>query len=169
MTISSHPHPNPSVRRLVGWLAAVGLLGVVFGTIGLLLIGFGYGLPLTIVMIPFLWGLSAPLLLLTSLHPVIIVEEEGLRLKPLVFPASFVQWDAIVELKEHSLLKPPPTTKRGRRKKAAKGHMIVATRLPIHYRVVGLFAGVGFRPVFAISDHTHQDYLQLYREIKKSI
>lgn len=169
MMISSHPHPKPRYRHLVGWLAGAGLMGVVVGTVGLLVVGIGYGLPLMVLMVPFLWGTGAPLLLLTSLHPVITVEEDGLCLKPLFFPASFVSWETIIEMTDHRLLKPLDNTRRGRQRKPVKGQMLLVERLPFHYRVVGAFAGYGFRPVFAISDRTHTDYEKLRREIKKNL
>lgn len=170
MAISNHPHPNAKTQRLIGWLAGLGLMGTVLGSIGLLILGFGYGLGLMVLMVPFLLGLSTPLFLITSLHPAITVEENGLRLKPLVFPASFVRWEAIQQITKHTLLKPPPPSKL-HRLTPHEGDMLLVlpNTLPWHYRMVGWMAGHGFTPVFAISNRTHVDYERLRDTVKKHL
>lgn len=164
MTISNHPKP----QRLVEILLVLGLLGTLFAIIGLLILGIGYGLWLMVLMIPFLIGLTAPLFLLTSLHPAIRIEETGVYLKPLVFPTSFVLWEDVVEMVEHTLVRPPLPSKLGKRK-TQTGEMFIVQggKLPFHYRVVGFMAGYGFTPVFAISDRTHLDYYILRQQMKK--
>ena len=170
MAISNHPHPNAKMQRLIGWLAGLGLLGTVVGSVGLLILGFGYGLGLMVLMVPFLLGLSTPLFLITSLHPAITVKENGLRLKPLVFPASFLQWESIREMTPHTLVKPPAPSKL-RRSSTQQGEMllVVPNSLPWHYRMVGWMAGHGFTPVFAISNRTHVDYELLRDTVKKHL
>ncbi len=161
-TISNHPHPKARTQRIVGLFAGLGLLGALLGSLGLLFIGLAYGLILMLIMIPFLLALSMPLLLLTSLHPAVRVEEKGLHLKPLVFRTSFLEWDAIVGMVEHSLVKPPPPSKI-RRRDPHQGEMFLVQpgHLPWHYRMVGVIAGHGFQPVFAISNRTHVDHERL--------
>lgn len=172
-TISNHPHPKATTQRLVGCFAAMGLVFMLIGVMGLFLGGIVYGLPLLIIMIPFLIGLSMPLFLLTSLHPTIRIEENGLQLKPLVFPASFITWENMIERIEHTLVKPPAPSKVQQQLKRTphKGEMILAktTALPIHYRIVGFMAGQGFKPTFAISNRTHVDYEALQSEIQKHL
>lgn len=172
-TISNHPHPKASTQRIVGCFAGVGLTCMVVGSLGLLIAGMVYGLPLLIIMIPFLIGLSLPLFLLTSLHPAIIVEENGLRLNPLVFPSSFVAWDDLLQITEHTLIKPPAPSKIQKyiKKEPHEGEMILAKigALPFHYRVVGLMSSQGFKPTFAISNRTHVDYKILRSKIKKQL
>jgi hypothetical protein len=172
-TISNHPHPKASTQRIVGCFAGVGLACTVVGSVGLLIAGIADGLPLLVMIIPFLIGLSLPLFLLTSLHPAITVEEEGLRLKPLLFPSSFVAWDNLLDMVNHELVKPPAPSKIQQRLKREpqKGEMILAKMgaLPFHYRVVGWMGGQGFKPTFAISNRTHIEYDALRSEIKKHL
>lgn len=169
MSISTHPHPQPRRQRLVEIIAALALLGVIIGTLGLLIIGIAYKLILMLLMIPFLLGLSASLLLLTSLHPQITVEEEGLWLKPLVFRRSFVQWQDL-RLVKHTLISPPPPSK-FKTREAQEGEMLQVppSKLPKHYCIVGLIAGYGFTPIFAISNRTHLDYKILRDTLKKQL
>ncbi|NDJ85479.1 MAG: hypothetical protein GYB66_06305 [Chloroflexi bacterium] len=169
MTISNHPHPRQRLQRLIGCFTVSGMLLTVLGVAGLLVLGIGYGLFLMVLMVPFLLGLALPLFLLTSLHPSIAVEEGGLRLRPLVFAETYVAWDKIEAMTPHTLVKPPPPSKL--RRKAQTGVMFVARpgALPAHYRVVGMLSGHGFKPVFAISDRTHQDYEHLKQQIERYI
>jgi hypothetical protein len=174
MPISSHPRLNPGRQRFAGCMARLGLLGAGLGVVGLLAVGIGYGLPLLILMIPFLIGLSVPLLTLTSLHPAITIEDGGLRLTPLVWKSSFVGWQDVERLTTHTLLKPAPPERYQRRRKGAavhSGHMLVARRgaLPWHYCVVGVMAGFGWRPVFAVSNQTHTEYEKLHRELRQRL
>jgi hypothetical protein len=150
----------------------LGLFGAAIGSVGLLVVSLAYGLPLMALMIPFLIGLCGPLLVLTSLHPGIVVEQDGLRLTPLVWKSSFVRWADLERLTEHTLLKPPPPQRRSagkRRVEIQSGVMIIARRgaLPWHYRIVGLMAGSGFRPTFAIASHAHVGYEALYKELQR--
>lgn len=170
MTISSHPHPNPIRQRLLGVVVRFALVGVVFATLGLLILGFGFGLPLMVVMVPFLLGLSSPLLLLACLHPAIEVQAEGLSIQPLVFKPHQIAWGAIETMVEHSLIKPVPP-KRQKFIRPQQGQMLLLERgsLPLQYRIIGLLAGHGFRPVIAISNRTHTDYETLRRTIQKAI
>jgi hypothetical protein len=172
-TISNHPHPKANTQQLVGCFAGIGLACTVVGSLGLLIAGIMNGLPLLVIMIPFLIGLSLPLFQLTSLHPAITVEEDGLRLNPLVFPPSFVAWDDLIEMTDHTLVKPPAPSKIQQRLKREPhtGEMILAKMgvLPFHYRVVGLMGGQGFKPTFAISNRSHVEYEALRSEIRKHL
>lgn len=172
-TISNHPHPNASTQRVVGCFAGLGIIFSGVGSLGLLIAGIAFGLPLLVIMIPFLIGLSLPLFQLTSLHPTITVEENGLRLNPLVFPSSFVAWDDLAEIREHTLIKPPAPSKiqKYTKREPHQGEMILAKigKLPFHYRIVGLMSGQGFKPTFAISNRTHIEYKILRSEIKKHL
>jgi len=159
--ISNHFHPNHRLHRWIGWMARAAMFGTVLATFGLMLGAVAYSAGLLLVMIPFLWGLSVPLFLLTSLYPSVIVYEDGIEVKPYGFSASRLSWDDILATTQHTLLKPPPPSKLKR--VAQSGVMIVVkpTSLPFHYRMVGLMAGAGWKPIFAISNKTHTDYEDL--------
>lgn len=171
MSVSQHPHPQATTQRLIGIILTLGIAGLVVGGVGLLLMGILLGLPLMILAIPFFIALGIPLLLQTSLHPTIIVEENGIRLYPLVWRATFLRWEDIDYIRNHSLLKPPPPTRLARKGVLLhEGMMIVTPRqaLPWHYHWIGLMVGDGFQhPMFAISNRTHVDYEILRETIKK--
>ncbi|MCB9438252.1 MAG: hypothetical protein H6673_14850 [Anaerolineales bacterium] len=170
MTISSHPHLNPTRQRLLGVLLRVAFVAIAAAILGMLVLGIGYGLFLMIVMIPFLLALSSSLLLLACLHPSIEVHEGGLTIKPLVFKKQQVAWEAIEEMVNHSLMKPVPP-KHQNKAKTPKGQMLLIERgaLPWPYRIVGLLAGHGYRPVIAIGSWTHRDYDTLRRTLEKAL
>lgn len=156
--ISNHLHPNIFFHRWIGRLAALGLGASLFASIGLFMVGVVYAAPFMVLMIPFLWGLSVPLFLLTSLYPGVVLHEDGVELLPYAFKTNQLAWDDLIAITEHTLLRPPPPSKL--RRKTHTGAMILVKpdKLPAPYKVVGFIAGMGWNPVFAISDRTHTDY-----------
>lgn len=171
--LSNHPHSNPWLRRLVGWLALAGIIGILFGAVGLLILGLTYGLLLMLLMIPFLLGMIMPLVILTALHPDIAIHDEGVLVKPLIWKSHLVTWNQLTALAEHALMKPPPPERQRKltRQKLADGYMVVVEKgaLGWPFRVVGFAAGHGTSPVFAISNKAQQEYDTLYRTLKQHI
>ncbi|MCQ3930978.1 MAG: hypothetical protein DPW16_11010 [Chloroflexi bacterium] len=171
--LSNHPHPHPVLRRMVGWLALAGMIGILFGAVGLLIAGLTYGLSLMILMIPFLLGMIFPLIILTALHPQITLQEEGVQIKPLVWKTRLVSWEQLTGLTDHSLMKPPPPARQQNltKRPVTKGQMILVEKgaLGWPFRIVGFAAGHGTTPVFAISSKTHRDYDQLLQTLKRRI
>lgn len=159
--ISNHLHPQLGFHRWIGRLAVLSMFGVIIGTLGFIAMAFLYQAGLMLVMIPFLWGLSLPLFLLTSLYPGVVVYEQGVELQPFGFRPSQLAWDDLVAITEHTMLKPAPPSKL--RRTAQTGTMIIvqSDKLPFPYKIVGLIAGIGWKPVFAISNKTHTDYESL--------
>lgn len=165
--ISTHPRLNPTRTRLIGWFAAV-VLGISFVTaVALLVLSIVYVLPLLFLTALLLLVLVTPLLLLTSLHPAVDVHDDGLQVTPLVWKSHFILWENLSHLTRHHLLGPEPTERSGQQK--VEGLMVVAKRGKWHFRIVGLFAGQAGKPVFAISDRTHQDFNKLRFNLKKSL
>jgi hypothetical protein len=144
---------------------------MVIGVVGALIAGFALGLPLMVLMIPFLVALCLPLFLQTSLHPAIAVDKEGLHLNPLIWRGHFVRWEDLEGYTQHHLLRPPaPKMLKRKGRDPQEGLLIIGTtNLPWHYRVVGLLAGKGLRPVFGISNWTHVDYAALRNHIRKNL
>ena len=101
--LSEHAHPRPALRRVTGWLVTAGLIRHWVGVIGLLVLAIGYRLLLLALAAIFLAALAVPLLL-SALHPAITVYERGLWLKPLVWQGSWVPWDALTGLHDHTLI-----------------------------------------------------------------
>jgi hypothetical protein len=168
-TISNHPHPNYSLHRWFGRLAVAGIVAAWLSAVGMVLVAFGLGAGLMLVMIPFLLGLTMPLVLLIALYPGVEVREEGIVLQPNGLPSTSVAWDDVLEVTEHTLLKPPPPSKLKRT--AQQGEMVLVQpgAVPFYYRIISLIAGYGGTPVFAISNRTHVDYEALKRVLKKRI
>lgn len=165
--LSDHPHPQPGLRRVTGWLIAAGLLGIVAGVVGLLALAIGYRLPLLPLAAIFLATLAAPLLLLSVLHPQVTVYEQGLWLKPLLWRGSWVTWSALAGLHDHTLIQRGQRTRWDR---ARDGHLItVAGALPPMYAIVGLMAGLGVRRAFGVATHSHRDYAALLGAIRRNL
>lgn len=165
--ISTHPRLNPLRTRLISWFAALLLGTSALAVLVLLIVSILNVLPLLLITALFMFVLVSPVLLLTSLHPAIDVHEEGLQVTPLVWKSHFVPWQDLSHLTRHRLLGPPPTERSG--KKEVEGLMIVGRQGKWHFRVVGIFAGQSGKPVFAISDRTHQDFNTLRYNLKKSL
>lgn len=162
---SEHAHPRPALRRITGWAVGAGLIGIALGVGGLLALGIGYRLPLMPLAAIFLALLAVPLLLLSVLHPHVTVYERGLWIKPLLWRGSWVPWEAITGLHEHTLIQ---REKRTRWDRAREGRIITVDQaLPPVYAVVGVMAGLGWARGFGIASHSHQDYAGLLSAVRR--
>jgi hypothetical protein len=163
--INTHRHPRPALRRLTAALVTLGIAGDVLGVAGLLVLGFGYALPLLPLMAIFLAVLLVPLIQLAVMHPAVAVYERGLALQPLVGPRVWLPWDAIRRVEDHTLIR------RGKmrdRDQEHFGQLIVADGLPWPFAVIGLAAGLGWRTrAFGISTYSHTDYAALRSAIQR--
>lgn len=164
--LSQHPHPSPLLRRVTAITVALGLAGLAFGVVGLIVVGVWQGLPLLPLMAPFLAVMALPLLQLAVMHPTITVYERGLWLQPVLGPGAWVRWDAVIDVADHTLIH-RALNKRGERER--DGRLIVVERgLPGVYRVVGGMAGLGWRTrAFGIATHAHVDYKTLLNAIQR--
>ena len=169
MSISNYSHPRPKLQIWIGRLAVAGIAGAIIGSIGLFVTALSYSAGLLIVMIPFLLGLTMPLFLLIALYPGIEIYEDGLEIMPNGLPSLRLEWQDMLEITEHTLLKPPPPSKF--RKKKHEGDMILVKvgKLPFYYRIVSFIAGQDGVPVFAISNESHEHYKELKRFLKQQI
>lgn len=167
--ISNHPHPQATLHRWFGRLAVFGIVLAVLSAIGMVIVAFGLGAGLVIVMIPFLLGLTLPLWMLIALYPAVEVREDGLVLQPNGLRANHVAWDDVLEMTEHTLLKPPPPSKLKRTAHAGEMILVRKGALPFYYRIISMIAGYDGVPVFAISNRTHTNYDTLKRTLKKQI
>jgi len=111
-------------------------------------------------------ALILPLILMMSATPPITLSREGVTIQPGIGKPSTLTWASVTEIKPYSLMPPEDseTTRRlvvGRKKyRPAAGTMLVCEGLPWRYRVVGAFAGEGFKPVIAVTNRTHAEYDQ---------
>ncbi len=147
-------------------MVAVGLAGLVFGVAGLVVVGLLHGLPLLVLMAPFLAVLALPLVQLAVMHPAITVYERGLWVQPLLWRGAWIAWDAVIDVTDHTLIR-RAVNKRGDLER--DGRLIVVERdLPGVYRVVGGMAGLGWGTrAFGIATHAHVGYKTLLNAIQR--
>ena len=162
--LSDHPHPRPALRRITAVLVALGIVGALLGIVGLLVLGFGYGLPLLVLSVPFLAALIVPLLQLAVLHPRVTVYERGVWIQPLLGRGVWIPWASIARVAEHTLIRRGQA--RGRDREHFGQLIVVERGLPPVFMVVGLMAGLGWQTrAFSISTHSHVEYETLRRAI----
>ncbi len=171
-TISNHPRLNPTKQRLIALFVRIILAINLFISGTLLVISIIYVLPLLALTVVFLLALTMPIFLQTSLHPALEVREDGLYVQPLIWRNEFIAWESISHLTAHPMLKPaPPSQIPLINKTPQEGLLIVCHKgaAAWHYRLLGIITGQGVTPVFAFSNHTHADYKQLRRELKRRL
>jgi hypothetical protein len=168
--ISTHPRLHPRRQRLVGWFVRLTLGISLLVSSVMLVVAILNVLPLLFITALLVLGLNLPLFLLTSLHPGVEIYEEGVRLTPLVWKSDFVPWEALVYRTPHTMLKPaPPPRHPIQPKLRPEGLMIVGQQGAWHYRIVGIFSGFGWKPVFAVANHTHAHYPRLRDTLKSAL
>lgn len=169
---SLHTHPNPATYKIQQVIAAallvVMLVAVPFQLfLALALNGILFGLTAVTLVL-----LAAPVLMLLSVSPPVLLLEEGLQLQPLLWGKRLVRWHEIEAIKPYTLL---PTAQheterkalQGRKKyRPAEGNMLVIPTLPLPYRMAGFFAGEG-KPIIALTNRTHTDYEQLMARVER--
>lgn len=169
---SVHDHPRPLLNRVTQYGAALLLIALVFGAVGLLAVALAdqrfvmlaFGSVILLLLIP-------PVLMLTTISPPLTVAADGLTIRPTIWKPRHVAWADIHEMKDYPLL-PPPDSEIGRklvggrkRYRPAAGKMLVIPSLPALYRVNGLFCGEGLTPVIAFTNRSHADYDRLLKKV----
>ena len=173
---STHTHPNPLTDRLAQVGGVVLIAVMVAGALG------QFALALASAGLPLFWLsgivtllLTSPVMMLISATPAVTVSAEGITLQPRVWRERFVRWQDIREIREYPLLPPGGTEAErrlavGRRRyRPAEGKMLLIPSLPLQYRFTGLFAGVGFTGVIALTNRTHTEYEVLIRQVEKHV
>lgn len=154
----------------------LGIASVLTAIAGVLLFVLGIIIPQGFLFIPMgfvTWLLLLPLTLATSATPPVTITEQGILLRPLIWSNVQLDWQDIIEVKNYPLLpsEDSETVRRGfvgrKNYQVAGGMMVVVKQLPINYRVVGFFTGEGFRPVFAFTNRSHENYKQLITEFDR--
>lgn len=171
-TISNHPRLNPTKQRLIALFVRIILAVNLFISGVLLVTSVIYVLPLLTLTVFFIIALTLPVFLQTSLHPAFEVREDGLYVQPLVWRNELIEWNAISHLTAHPLLKPPPPSQIPLINKTPHDGLLIVCHKGMaawHYQLIGMMTGQGRTPVFAFSNHTHQDYKQLRRELKRRL
>jgi hypothetical protein len=172
MTI--HEHPRPWLHRLTDrLLAAILILG---GLAIIAQIGMGFTVSVLFFGTAFFTAiLMIPLLLQSVLHPTIIVRDDGLTLRPMLWPEQVIRWDQMTGIIAHPLIFNDEATGRhlyGKKYRAREGVVVVVdtqARLWPIYRLVGGVAGVGNTSAFAISSTTHTGYTELFAALRTHV
>jgi hypothetical protein len=167
-----YAHPTPWLDRLTQWCCVL-LIGVlVLAEVGLMVIfasGQGAFLLLGLTLILF-----APFLMMQlTLTPSVQVDAQGLTLHTRFFGQHRCLWQAVQAVQPHPLL-PPPDAEGLRRLmvgrikyRAAQGWLLVMPSLPFWFRFSGIFCGVGFVGVVALTNRTHTDYDRLVELLRQ--
>ena len=167
----SHPNPRTDALRQYGGailaliMALAGLAAIAFGlSDGRLLLMIGVGVAL--------WALIAPVIMLSAASPAVEITDDALIVRSRVWGHHAVPWAAIRDIIEHPLL-PPEDGERLRRTAVGRakytperGKLIVAPPLPLPFRFLGKFAGVGFTGAIAVTSRAHRDYDRAISEIE---
>jgi hypothetical protein len=172
MTI--HEHPRPWLYRVSARLLAVVLILGGWAIIAQIGLGFTVG-PLFFGTAFFTAVLMIPLLLQSVLHPTIIVRDDGLTLRPMLWPEQFVRWDQLTGIIAHPLIFNDEASGQhlhGQKYQPREGVVILVdpqAGLSSIYRLVGGVAGMGNTPAFAISSTTHTGYTELLAAIRADV
>ncbi|MBK9125463.1 MAG: hypothetical protein IPM16_20390 [Chloroflexi bacterium] len=176
MTASNHPPLSPHAYTVSQYGAAAAIAALTFSAPVQVLIALrvpGAGLFVVTAILSLL--LTLPLFLLLRATPPVTTDDAGITLKPRVGRTLTIAWGDVHEVRPYPLL--PPTDSEAvrraavgrRRYRVAEGIMLRCAGLPWPYRVVGWFAGEGFRPVFAVTNRSHAEYDRLKKEIERRV
>ncbi len=140
-------------------MAAAALLQVIIALIA--------GAPLLIITGILTALLALPVLQNTARSPQVMLENDGLTVQTTLWGARKVPFSTIQAIRDDPSL--PPAGAEIYRKKAVgkakyrpvEGKLIIASGLPLPYRLVGFFAGEGIKGVIAINSRSISNYDRL--------
>ena len=119
------------------------------------------------------WLLIAPVVMLSAASPALEITDDALIVRSRVWGWHRVPWASIRTIVDDPLLPPEDGEKVrraivGRGKYAPeRGKLIVAPTLPLPFRFLGKFAGVGFTGAIAVTSRTHTDYDRAISDIEE--
>jgi hypothetical protein len=168
---SNHPHPKPTLNRLIqyGALAVTIVLAVSAPLQVIIALAVPAGLFVCSAFVTLL--LAAPVLMLTAYAPAVTVDADGLTLQPAIWRERFVPWQNVQAVKRYPLLpaEEAEVTRRiavGRQNyRPAQGIMLLIPELPPQYRIAGFFAGERAAPVIALTTRAHSNYDALMQTV----
>lgn len=169
--VFSHPNPRTDALRQYGGallaavMAVAGLASIVIAlSDGRLLLMLGVGVTC--------WLLIAPIIMLSAASPAVEITADALIVRSRVWGRHAVPWAAIQAIMDHPLLPPEDGEKLRRvavgrsRYQPERGKLIVMPSLPLPFRFLGKFAGVGLTGAIAVTSRAHRDYAALIAEIE---
>jgi len=170
----TYTHPSPTTYRITQWLLmivlCVTLLSVPLQIVIALLypqaVLFYLSAGITLL-------LTSPILLYLFTTPTVSLDTNGITIHPLIGKPHTLTWEDIDRVDYYPLLprQNHEVNKRlmvGRKRyKPAEGIMLLSSKLPMVYRVGGIFAGERGRKLIAVTNRTHVNYDQLHKYILK--
>lgn len=129
---------------------------------------FFYLLPIPVA------ALFIPCLMLLTTTPPLTIDEEGLILRPFLGRQRRVYWHEIEELQTYTML-PMATHETARRALAGEpytveqGLLLIIPKLPYVNRLMGWYAGAGWRPGIIVTNRTHNNYIALANCLEDNI
>lgn len=174
MNQAYYTHPNSNLFRLTQWIVFITLCIVILTVPLQLLIAVTYPQAVLFYLSALITvALAAPLILHLTVTPTVSLHEGGMTVHPFIGKAQHIDWEDIHAVKEYPLLprQSHEVNKRlvvGRKRyKQAEGIMLIVPRLPMVYRVGGLFVGERGRKIIALTNRTHTDYDHLVKQVMK--
>lgn len=174
--LTHHNPPNLFQYRAQQVLGLVGAVLLIVAMPLLVFIAVALEGPLLFLGVPLLGLLLLPLLHMLNASPPVSADDAGLTVRPFLLRERFIPWESVAEVRDYPLL---PTENHetlrkfvvdGRKKyQAPRGQMLIIPALPWPYRLTGLFAGAGGRPVIALTSRTHTDYDTLMARVSRSL
>lgn len=169
--IFSHPNPRTDALRQYGG-AALALIMALAGLAAILL-GLSDGRLLLMIAVGVAcWLLIAPVIMLSAASPALEITDAALVVRSKVWGRHAVPWASIRAVTENPLL-PPEDGERVRRSLVGRGRyqpergkLIVMPTLPLPFRFLGKFAGIGFTGAIAVTSRAHRDYDRAIAEIE---
>ena len=167
----THPKPRLDALRQYGG-AALALVMALAG-LGAILLGLSNGRLLLLIPAGVMcWLLIAPVIMLSAASPAVEITDAALIVRSKVWGRHAVPWSAIRAIMDDPLL-PPEEGEKVRRAAVGRanyaperGKLIVAPTLPLPFRFLGRFAGVGFTGAIAVTSRAHRDYDTAIAEIE---
>lgn len=158
-------HPKPRVDALRQYGGAALALVMALAGLGTILAGLSNGRLLLLIPAGVMcWLLIAPVIMLSAASPALEITDAALIVRSRVWGRHALPWASIRDIRDNPLL-PPEEGEKVRRAVVGRanyaperGKLIVAPALPLPFRFLGRFAGVGFTGAVALSSRAHTPY-----------
>lgn len=151
------------------------LLLMLFSMMGQIWVAVANGAWIFIIMALLVGLLAIPVLALITATPRLILDDEGIRLEPIVWPRQFVAWQDVLRMEDYPLLPEPDQEVLRRaflgrkRYRPAEGKMLIVRGLPPQYRAAGLLAGVRGEPIIVVTNRSYADYDALVQTLERRL
>ncbi|GAB1422033.1 hypothetical protein MASR2M15_22400 [Anaerolineales bacterium] len=164
----------PRAKRIQQYFILGLMLLILLASVLLIGMGLIIGLPLFLLGGFLILLLLLPLFKSTITSPPYELNDQGFYLRPILWPDHFVRWDSVKATHDDNLLpsRGAEVMKRlaqGKKYQEAEGFVLLCPTLPFYYRLNGWMAGEGWQPLIAISNHSHEAYQQLKKDVEQAL